>query len=89
MAALATDQISLFFEDGVTDKFALFSVRKVNTADTVDVSGWFKDAKLAVVLFTTTAKKDALANPSANVVTFGTTGLANDAGWLAVWGSNV
>jgi len=87
VAVLAADQITLHFADSRTDTFAVFAIRKCNTADTVDVSAWFKDAKLAVVLWTTTAKKDALANPAANVVTLGTTGLANDSGWLMVWGS--
>jgi hypothetical protein len=89
VAALTPDQISLFFDDGRTDRFCLFSIRRANTSDTVDVSAWFKDAKLAVVLWTTTAKRDALTAPAANIVTLSSTGLANDAGWLAVWGTGV
>ena len=87
MALLGNDQISLHFTDSRTDTMNLFAVKKCNTGDTVDVSAWFKDAKLASVLWTTTAKRDALAAPANNIVTLATTGLSNDSGWLIVWGS--
>lgn len=87
MALLAANQIRKVHQDGNTDAMILFSVSKCNTSDTVDVSTWFLDAKLATVLWTTTAKRDALATPASNIVTLSTASLANDAGWLMVWGS--
>jgi len=84
---LASNQITKHFQDGKTDTCVVYAISKCNTGDTVDVSAQFLDAKLAVVLWTTTAKKDALATPAANIITLSTTGLANDAGWLMVWGA--
>jgi hypothetical protein len=87
MAVLAADQVDFVMGDSRTDMTGLFAVKRVNTADTLDVSQWFKSAKLAIVLWTTTAKADKLAAPAGNVVTFSTTGLSDDAGWLLVWGA--
>ena len=89
MALLNPDQIVSWFEDGRTDRFHLFALKRCNTGDTVDVSAWFKEAKLAAVLWTTTAKADKLAAPIGNIVTLSTTGLNNDAGWLSVWGASI
>lgn len=87
MASIIGDQIEFVMGDGRTDMCGFFAIKRCNTADTVDVSQWFKSAKLAMVLWTTTAKRDALAAPVNNVVTLSTTGLDNDAGWLVVWGT--
>jgi hypothetical protein len=87
MAALGTGQIVAVFEYGITDKFVLFGIKNVNTADTVDVSGWFSAVKLATVLWATTAKSDKLVTITNNVITLDTTGLSKDSGWLQVWGS--
>jgi len=89
MAALTSDQFSEFFSDGKADRFVVFSVKGVNTNDTVDLSAWFKDVKLAIILWTTTAKSDKLTGIASNVVTLATTGLAKDGGWLSVWGTSI
>lgn len=65
----------------------MIAIRRCNTGDTINVSEWFKSAKLATVLWTTTAKSDKLSAPIANVITLDTAGLSDDAGWLSVWGS--
>ena len=87
LALLPPGRVSLIFGDSQTDFFGLILLKRVNTGDTVDVSPWFSDAKLATVLWTTTAKADKLATPVGNIVTISTTGLANDGGWLSVWGT--
>jgi len=87
VAVLAGNQVTYVMGDSRTDLMALYAIRNVNTGDTLDVSAQFTSAKLAVVLWTTTAKSDKLTAPVNNVVTLSTANLANDAGWLMVWGA--
>lgn len=87
MPTLAANQIRKIMGDGQTDGVAFFTISNCNTNDQVDLTPWFLNAKLAIVLWTTTAKSDKLAVPVANQVILSTNGLAGDAGWLVVWGS--
>ncbi len=90
MAVIGQQQCFRVFSDGDSDRVALYALRKVTTGDTVDlgISGLndFLAPKQATVLGTTVA---GIASPgiSGSVLTM-PTGLANDAGYMLVWGAS-
>ncbi len=84
--ALGTNQIIMKFEDGLTDRSALFAVLNFTTGDIVDLAQWFSAVKSAVLQVTTQAKK-GLPTISGTQVTLDIAGMSGDSGWLLVWGS--
>lgn len=84
MAAITL--FTLVYESGVAERTALYSVRNVTTGDTLDVSADFSSPKQAIFLGTTASVK-GLGTIAGSVVTIPTAGLANDAGYLLVYGS--
>jgi hypothetical protein len=84
MAQLGSAQVVKQWENGASDKTALYALRKVTTADTADLSADFSVVKQAIALGTT-------VNGQASVSVSGVTatmpaGLSNDAGYMLVWG---
>lgn len=84
MAALNANQYPFQWEDGVSDRTALFALRNVNTGDTCDLGQWFLLLKRAVVLGTTVAGA-ASATVAGTVVTM-PSGLSGDAAYLLAYG---
>ncbi len=86
MAVLTGLNCSLIYADGKADKVGLFSLSKVNTGDTIDVStvSTFLFVKSGVVLGVSSFVEIA-ATFTGTVVTM-PSGLTNDSGYLLVWG---
>ncbi len=84
MAALVTGQYPLQWSDGQADRTALYALRNVTTGDTADLHEQFTILKRAIILGTTVAGQ-ATATVSGITVTM-PSGLANDAGYLLVFG---
>jgi len=88
MALIGQQRVFKVFEDGDSDKLALYALRAVTAADTVDMgpSGLsdFLAIKQAIVMGTTVALA-TVASIAGTVLTM-PAGLANDAGYLMVWG---
>lgn len=87
MATLTSSNIARQFIDGLTDRTALYAMRKVTSGDTIDLSSDFSVVKQAVILGTTVAGSEAVSTISGTVVTI-PAGLSNDAGWMLVWGAS-
>jgi hypothetical protein len=89
MAALTSGQISRVWSDDAADRTALYRVSKVSAGDTVDVgpSGAVADFQLPkqAAMVATTIAGTAACSISGTVITF-PSGLANDAGYLLIWG---
>jgi uncharacterized membrane protein len=84
MAALVKQQYAQQWSDGQADRVALYALRNVTTGDTADLSEQFTVIKRAIILGTTVAGT-AVATVSGITVTM-PSGLANDAGYLLVFG---
>jgi hypothetical protein len=85
MAALALNKdVRFVWGDGIAERTNLYSLNGVTTADTIDLSPDFKYVKRAVLLGTTVLGALAAAN-AGNVITI-PAGVAQDAGWLLVFG---
>lgn len=82
------DQVSLEYTDGKNLKTALFSLKNVDGADTVDVSGYFKVVKRAGLISTTGTHVLAMTLTSATVLTV-PAGPVDDALWLLVVGVSI
>jgi hypothetical protein len=90
MAALTGAQIARVWSNDAADRTALYRISKVTASDTVDLgpSGVITDyqtVKQAAVL-ATTISGTAAASVSGTTITM-PGGLANDAGYLLVWGN--
>lgn len=84
MAALVLGQYPLQWADGQADRTALYALRNVTTGDTADLHEQFTIIKRAIILGTTVAGT-AVASVSGTTATM-PSGLANDAGYLLVFG---
>lgn len=84
MASLVKQQYAQQWSDGQADRSALYALRNVTTGDTADLSEQFTILKRAIIMGTTVAGT-AVANVSGTTVTM-PNGLANDAGFLLVFG---
>jgi len=85
MAALTLGgQVIQVWSDGLSDFVALYVLRGVTAADTIDLSADYKSVKRAVLLGVTVAGATVATN-SGNVVTM-PAGPANDAAYLLVYG---
>ncbi len=73
--------------DGLSDFTALYVLRGITAADTVDLSPDFRSVKRAVLLGVTVAGA-VVASNTGNVVTI-PAGPANDAAYLLVYGVHV
>jgi hypothetical protein len=86
MAVLTGINCVRVWADGLSDRTALYALRKVTSADTIDLSGDFQVVKQAIMLGTTVAGS-AVAAFSGTVVTM-PAGLSNDAAYLLAWGAS-
>lgn len=84
MAVLTNLQYVKVWEDGLSDKTALYALRNVTTADTANLAGDFSSVKRAIIMGTT-VNGNAVAAVSGTTATM-PTGLAADAGYLLAWG---
>jgi len=89
MGVVAVAQIERVYTNDAPDRAALYKLSKVTAADTLDLgpSGALADyqtVKQAAMLATTVAGT-ASCSVSGTVITM-PAGLANDAGYLLVWG---
>lgn len=85
MAVLVHQQYPLQWQDGQADRTALYALRNVTSADTADVGEQFTVVKRAFVMGTTVAGQAAVGTITGTVLTM-PAGLANDAGYLLVFG---
>jgi hypothetical protein len=85
MPLLTNDQVSLCFQDGQCGKTAIYSLKNVNAADTVDVGGHFKVVKRAGLVSDTGTTIAAISTITGTVLTI-PAGPANDGIWLIVVG---
>ncbi len=79
----------LLFSSGGADKVALIALRDVTTGDTLDIGPSGLTVELYInraVVISVTSFVEIAANWAGTVVTM-PSGLANDAGYLLVWGS--
>lgn len=86
MATLTSANCTLAYSDGKADLVALFALRKVSTGDTVDIASLssFQIVNRGVVLGVS-AFAEIAATFTGTVITM-PSGLANDSGYLLVWG---
>lgn len=88
MALIGQQRVFKVFEDGDADKVGFYALRAVTTGDTVDMGpaglSDFLAIKQAIVMGTTVAVATVAA--IAGTVLTMPAGLANDAGYLMVWG---
>lgn len=89
MAAMTAAQIKRVYASDAPDRTVLYEVSKVTAADTVDLgsAGVAQDYQLVkqAAMLATTVAGTASCSVSGTVVTM-PAGLANDAGYLLVWG---
>lgn len=85
MALLAPDQVTLVYQDGTCGKTALYAVKNVDAADTVDVGAQFKVVKRAGLVSDTGATIAAIGTITGTVLTV-PAGPADDGVWLIVVG---
>jgi len=84
MAALVHGQYPLQWQNGESDRVALFALRNVTSGDTADLSEQFTILKRAFIMGTTVAGQTT-ASVSGTTATM-PSGLANDAGYLLAYG---
>lgn len=77
---------TVVYESGSAERVVLYAIRNVTTNDTLDVGAEFSAPKQAIFLGTTTGVK-GLGTIAGTVVTIPAGTLANDAGYLLVFGS--
>ena len=87
MAALSPGSQRLLYTAGDADRVCLYSVINVDNLDTLDVATQFTVPKKAVFI-STTSNLAGLCTIAGTVVTWATVGLADDAGYLLVWGAS-
>jgi hypothetical protein len=86
MAALTNDQIGVAFKEGTCEKTALYTLKNVSAADTVDLAGEFKVVKRAGIVSASGTTIAAVSTITSNTVCTIPTGPANDGVWLLVCG---
>ncbi len=84
MAALGARNYVLQWQDGQSERSALYALRNVNTGDTVELADQFSVVKRAVILGTTLAGAAVVTTIAGSVVTI--PGGSNDAAYLLVFG---
>lgn len=85
MASLTTDQISILWESGVSEKFGLYAVKQVNSGDTIDFAPLYR------VVLNTAWMGATVSGTIAGTAQTGTTvtapaGLTNAGAYLLVQG---
>lgn len=86
MAQLSGAQVAVQWQNGVADKAALYALRGVNSGDTA-ILAEFSVVKQAIVMGTTTSLAFTAAIENLNQITL-PAGLAEDAGYLLVYGAS-
>jgi uncharacterized membrane protein len=85
VALLTNDQVDVTFVVGRCSRTALYSLKNVDAADTVDVAAQFKVVKRAGVVSDTGTTIAAVSTITGTVLTI-PTGPADDGVWLLVVG---
>lgn len=86
MAVLTTDQVHMAYTVGVCERTALFALKNVTAADTVDVSGYFKVVKRAGIVSDTGTTIAAVGTITSNSILTIPAGPSSDGVWLLVVG---
>ncbi len=86
MAALTNVNVVKIWDEGQSDRTALYALRKVSAGDTIDLAADFATVTRGVVLGTTVSV--ALATSQAGTVVTIPAGPSSDAGWMLAWGSH-
>lgn len=84
MAVLTEQRVVRQWSSGDAEKTAVYALRRVTSGDTIDLAADFSELKRAVAVGTTVAGQ-AVVNVAGTVATM-PAGLANDAGFLLVYG---
>lgn len=85
MALLTSDQCVELFSDGRCGRTALYALKNVDAADTVDVASSFKVVKRAGIVSDTGTTIAAISTITGTVLTI-PAGPADDAVWMLVVG---
>lgn len=85
MALLTSDQASLVYSEGACGKTALYALKNVDAADTVDVAAQFKVVKRAGIVSDTSTTIAAISTITGTVLTI-PAGPSDDGVWLIVVG---
>jgi hypothetical protein len=85
MALLAADQAVMVFATGICGKMALYSLKNIDAADTVDVGAQFKVIKRAGIVSDTGTTIAAIVTITGTVITI-PAGPSDDGVWLIVVG---
>lgn len=84
MAVLSQDKVVRQWSSGDAEKTAVYALKRVTTGDTIDLVADFSELKRAVAVGTTVAGQ-AVVTVAGTVATM-PAGLANDAGFMMVYG---
>lgn len=85
MALLTNDQAVMVYMDGACSRAALYALKNVDAADTVDVANHFKVVKRAGIVSDTGTHIAAVSTITGTVLTI-PAGPADDGVWLLVVG---
>ena len=85
MAALTPNQVKVVYEDGQCSKAALYALKNVDAADTVDVGAHFSVVKRAGIVSDTGTHIAAVATIVGSILTI-PAGPVDDGIWLLVVG---
>jgi hypothetical protein len=87
VAVLTPAQVVKVYGSGDADRVVLYALRKVTSADTIDLSADFSSPKQAFIMGATVIGTAAVSTITGTVLTL-PAGLSNDAGWMLVWGAS-
>lgn len=87
MTTLTGTQVVKVYSSGEADRVCLYALRKVTSADTIDLAADFSSPKQAFIMGATVVGTAAVITITGTVLTL-PAGLAADAGWLLVWGAS-
>jgi hypothetical protein len=87
MTALGAGQIAIYVLNDSPDRFGVFHLKNFTTGDTVDVLTWFANVRLAVVV-APTKPIAGVCTFTGTVITLAPAGMANEGGYLAVYGAS-
>lgn len=85
MALLANDQATLVYTEGVCGRTALYALKNVDAADTVDVAAQFKVVKRAGIVSDSGTTIASISTITGTVLTI-PAGPSDDGVWLIVVG---
>ena len=78
MAAIASNAVAVLYEHGELERYVLYRVRNVDTADTIDVSGKFNEVKAASFIAAGVLSSVGTVTVSGTVLTLTLASMADD-----------